>query len=131
MVANPSTPESQGTSSMTTTPVDAEAFQERISSLQSDNAFLRSLVEQSSKEKSVLMTTIEGLQKENLSAFPWAWALLVQSEQAADMSHRSEQRRRLSPKCCGPVAAATTSLSWKLVFERHRHRYRKDGRPAA
>ncbi|ERF68379.1 hypothetical protein EPUS_06795 [Endocarpon pusillum Z07020] len=65
MVANPSTPESQGTSSLTTTPVDAETFQERVSSLQSDNTFLRNLVEQSSKEKSVLMTTIEGLQKEN------------------------------------------------------------------
>lgn len=69
MVANPSTPESQGTSSLTTTPVDAETFQERVSSLQSDNTFLRNLVEQSSKEKSVLMTTIEGLQKENASAF--------------------------------------------------------------
>lgn len=69
MVANPSTPESQGTSSMTTTPMDTETFQERVSSLQSDNTFLRNLVEQSSKEKSILMTTIEGLQKENASAF--------------------------------------------------------------
>ena len=70
IVANPSTPESQGTSSLTTTPVDAETFQEQISSLQSDNTFLRNLVEQSSKEKSVLMTTIQGLQQENSSAFP-------------------------------------------------------------
>lgn len=69
MVANPSTPGSEGTSSLTTTPVDTETFQERLSSLQSDNIFLRNLVEQSSKEKSVLMTTIQGLQKENASAF--------------------------------------------------------------
>lgn len=40
-----------------------------MSSLQSDNSFLRSLVEQSSKEKAILMTTIEGLQKENSSTF--------------------------------------------------------------
>lgn len=69
MVANPSTPESQGTSSLAATPTDTEALQERTSSLQSDNNFLRSLVEQSSKEKSILMTTIEGLQKENSSAY--------------------------------------------------------------
>jgi hypothetical protein len=69
MIANPSTPESQGTSSVATTPVDIETFHERIASLQSDNNFLRGLVEQSSKEKCILMTTIEGMQKENSSTF--------------------------------------------------------------
>jgi hypothetical protein len=66
-VAYPSTPENQGIPSHAPVPVDPEALQERISTLQSDNSFLRSLVDQSSKEKSILMTTIEGLQKENFS----------------------------------------------------------------
>lgn len=70
MVANPSTPESQGTSSHNSTPIDREVLQERIASLQSDNHFLRNLVEQSGKEKSILMSTIEGLQKENSSMSP-------------------------------------------------------------
>jgi hypothetical protein len=70
MVANPSTPEGQNTFGIATTPVDTEALQERISSLQADVQFLRGLVEQSSKEKSILMISIEGLQKENSSVFP-------------------------------------------------------------
>lgn len=69
MVANPATPDSQGTPNRTATPAGIEALQERLSFLQSDNNFLRSLVEQSSKEKSILMTTIEGLQKEISSEF--------------------------------------------------------------
>jgi hypothetical protein len=67
MVANPSTPESHGPSSRDTSPNDAQALWQRISSLQSDNDFLRNLVEQSTKEKSILMSTIEGLQQENSS----------------------------------------------------------------
>ena len=67
MVPNPSTPESQSTFGLATTPFDPE----RISSLQADNQFLRGLVEQNSKERCILMTTIEGLQKENSSGlFP-------------------------------------------------------------
>ena len=70
MMANPSTPESQSTVGLATTPADTEALRDRISSLQAENNFFRGLVEQSSKEKSVLMTTIEGLQKEVSSVFP-------------------------------------------------------------
>jgi hypothetical protein len=80
MVANPSTPESQGTSSASTTPIDIETFQDRIASLQSDNYFLRGLVEQSSKEKCILMTTIEGMQKENTSAFLHSFAFPIPSQ---------------------------------------------------
>jgi hypothetical protein len=69
MIAHPSTPESLGTCSIATTPTDTEFLQERVASLQADNTFLRNLVEQSGNEKAVLVTTIEGLQKENLSAF--------------------------------------------------------------
>lgn len=69
MLVNPSTPESQSIASRPTTPADTETFQERISSLQSDNSFFRNLVEQGSKEKSILMTTVEGLQKENSSLY--------------------------------------------------------------
>lgn len=47
--------------------VNTETPQERIASLQTENEFLRNLVEQSSKEKTVLVSTIEGLQKENSS----------------------------------------------------------------
>jgi predicted RNase H-like nuclease (RuvC/YqgF family) len=67
MIANPPTLESRGTCNHSHTSSDTETLQERISSLQSDNNFLRNLVDQSSKEKSILMTTIEGLQKENSS----------------------------------------------------------------
>lgn len=69
MNANPSTPEGQSTSAPATTPTLTEALEDRISSLQADNNFLRGLVEQSGKEKSILMTTIEGLQKEISSVF--------------------------------------------------------------
>ncbi len=94
MLANPSTPDSQGTSSIVTTPADTDALQERISFMQSDNNFLRNLVEQSSKEKSILMTTIEGLQKENSSTFsdePHVWGPIP--DNTADILDRSESRR--------------------------------------
>ena len=68
MLANPSSPKSQGTINRATSPINIETIQERISSLKADNQFLRGLVEQSIKEKSILMTTIEGLQKEISSA---------------------------------------------------------------
>jgi hypothetical protein len=90
LLANPSTPESQGMCSYATTPADTEDFHERISSLQSDNSFLRNLVERGSEEKAVLVTTIEGLQKENSSAFSDALPLSrANPEKTADMLGRS------------------------------------------
>jgi len=133
MIVNPSTPESQGTSSVATTPIDIETFHERIASLQSDNNFLRGLVEQSSKEKCILMTTIEGLQKENSSTFLRSLVYRISRpirKTTADILDRSEQGCRISQRSGGSVAASAAPILWRLVVQQclHRNRRRRAGK---
>ncbi len=61
---NPFAPENQ------VTYVDVQALYDQIAALQAENNFLRGLVEENSREKAFLLTTIEGLQHEVKGDFP-------------------------------------------------------------